>query len=296
MEMIPPSNKITKFMNQMTGQSSMTGILPDGSLSNTPWRKSGVRYASNEIYFDVIEEIDTTIDPNGMPVSCEISGEVQVNCKLTGMPDLSLSFINSNILDDVSFHPCVRYNRWEQNRVISFVPPDGLFKLMNYRVKGQLQLPIYVKPQISLSTGRVMVMVGPKNTQGKAVEEVHIIIPFPKNVSTASLSANFGYVMYDDITKVAKWMVGRLPVNKTPTLEGSVSFLMNTPPSPGANGGISPSSSHDANSMVISAEFKVPMLSTSGLKVDTLSLHNEKYKPFKGVRSVTKSGKFYIRT
>jgi AP-3 complex subunit mu len=50
-----------------------------------------------------------------------------------GMPDLSLTFTNPHILDDVSFHPCVRYNRFEQHKVVSFVPPDGSFKLMNYR-------------------------------------------------------------------------------------------------------------------------------------------------------------------
>jgi AP-3 complex subunit mu len=63
MEIIPPSNVLKKFVGGITGQSSMTGYLPDGSLSNTPWRKMGVKYATNEIYFDIIEEINTTIEP-----------------------------------------------------------------------------------------------------------------------------------------------------------------------------------------------------------------------------------------
>jgi len=29
------------------------------------------------------------------------------------MPDLTLSFVNPRLLDDVSFHPCVRFKRWE---------------------------------------------------------------------------------------------------------------------------------------------------------------------------------------
>jgi len=81
MEMIPPHNKVQQLIGNITGNSKMSGVLPDGSLSNTPWRKSGVKYSTNEIYFDIVEEVDTTIDPNGMPVSCEVSGEVQVNCK-----------------------------------------------------------------------------------------------------------------------------------------------------------------------------------------------------------------------
>ena len=31
--------------------------------------------------------------------------KVEVACKLSGMPDLTLSFVNPRILDDVSFHP-----------------------------------------------------------------------------------------------------------------------------------------------------------------------------------------------
>jgi AP-3 complex subunit mu len=63
----------------------------------------------------------------------ESSNIAKVACKLSGMPDLTLAFSNASIMDDVGFHPCVRYQRWEQGRVISFVPPDGAFQLMTYR-------------------------------------------------------------------------------------------------------------------------------------------------------------------
>jgi len=284
MEIVPSAKGIKKWVDNMTGTGSMSGVLPDGSLTNTPWRKAGVKYATNEIYFDIIEEIDATIDSNGLPVSCEISAEVEVVSKLSGMPDLTLSFTNPHILDDVSFHPCVRYNRFEQQKVISFVPPDGAFKLMSYRVKGQLQIPLYVKPQITFSQtgGKVHVMVGPKNTtSGKPIENVVVIIPFPKIISSTSLSANYGQVQYDDIAKVCRWVIGKIPMNKTPTLEGSVS--------------LPPGSRIDSNP-VIQAEWKVDSFAASGLKVDSLALHNEKYKPFKGVKSITKSGKFFIRS
>jgi len=199
------------------------------------------------------------------------------------MPDLTLSFTNPHILDDVSFHPCVRYNRYEQSKIISFVPPDGAFKLMNYRVKGQLQLPIYVKPQITFnqSGGRVNIMVGLKNTQGKAVEEVTITIQFPKTISSTALTANFGSSNYDDITKVCKWVIGRIPKDKSPLLEGTISL----PP-----GGSIPESPG-----IITADFKIMMYAASGLKVDSLAVYNERYKPYKGVRSITKAGKFQVR-
>lgn len=66
-------------------------------------------------------------------MKCEIYGEVQVNALLSGLPDLTLSFANPSILDDVRFHPCIRFRPWEASQILSFVPPDGQFKLMSYR-------------------------------------------------------------------------------------------------------------------------------------------------------------------
>ena len=46
----------------------------------------------------------------------------------------------------------------------------------------------------------------------------------------------------------------------------------------------------------IQMHWKVPMASVSGLAISTLQLTNERYKPYKGVRTIAKSGKFQIRT
>ncbi len=37
-------------------------------------------------------------------------------------------------LEDVKFHQCVRLSRFETDRTISFIPPDGEFDLMTYRL------------------------------------------------------------------------------------------------------------------------------------------------------------------
>lgn len=84
-----------------------------------------MKYTNNEAYFDVIEEIDAIIDKQGNTVIAEVQGYIDCLIKLSGMPDLTLSFINPRLLDDISFHPCVRYKRWESEKVLSFVPPDG---------------------------------------------------------------------------------------------------------------------------------------------------------------------------
>jgi len=38
-------------------------------------------------------------------------------------------------LEDIKFHQCVRLARFENDRTISFIPPDGEFDLMNYRLR-----------------------------------------------------------------------------------------------------------------------------------------------------------------
>lgn len=41
--------------------------------------------------------------------------------------------------------------------------------------------------------------------------------------------------------------------------------------------------------------FTINQLAVSGLKVNRLDMYGEKYKPFKGVKYITKAGKFQIR-
>jgi AP-3 complex subunit mu len=63
MEIIPPPNMLKSVVKGITGQSSINVNMPEGGLTNTPWRKTGVRYAANEIYFDVIEDIECVVEP-----------------------------------------------------------------------------------------------------------------------------------------------------------------------------------------------------------------------------------------
>ena len=130
MDMIRPPSMFDRIAKAVSAKSSVNAKLGSGVTSQTPWRRSGVKYAQNEIYFDVTESIDCIVAANGQVVSCTVSGVINANCRLSGMPDLTMSFEKSSIMEDVSFHPCVRYSRWERDHVVSFVPPDGDFELM----------------------------------------------------------------------------------------------------------------------------------------------------------------------
>ena len=84
-----------------------------------------------------------------------------------------------------------------------------------------------------------------------------------------------------NLIKVAKWTLGKLAGESVPQLTGSFILYSN------AIGGEAPS---------IEMEWKMPMTSVSGLAVACLQLTNELYKPYKGVRTIVKSGKFHVRT
>ena len=45
----------------------------------------------------------------------------------------------------------------------------------------------------------------------------------------------------------------------------------------------------------IQVTWKVPIASISGIQIAALQLTNERYRPYKGVRTITKSGRFQVR-
>ena len=75
-------------------------------------------------------------------MSAEITGRIDCQCQLSGIPDLTLTFCDPSLLDDCSLHPCVRLRKFESERVISFVPPDGDFTLCEYKVSGDKLLQV----------------------------------------------------------------------------------------------------------------------------------------------------------
>ncbi|XP_788453.3 AP-3 complex subunit mu-2 [Strongylocentrotus purpuratus] len=285
-ELIKPPNILRTVVNTVTGSTNLSDTLPSGQLSNVPWRRSGVKYTNNEAYFDVIEEVDCIIDKSGSTVIAEIQGYIDCSVKLTGMPDLTMSFVNHRLLDDVSFHPCVRYKRWESERVLSFVPPDGNFRLLSYHIGASnlTAIPVYVKPNIMMreTSGRFEVMVGPKQTMGKTVENVVITCDLPKQVLNMTLTPTQGSYSFDPVSKIMSWEVGKINPQKLPSIKGSMSLQSGVPP-PEAN-------------PTLSVQFSINQLAISGLKVNRLDMYGEKYKPFKGVKYLTRAGKFQVRT
>jgi len=286
-ELIKPPNILRTVVNSVTGKSNVSETLPTGQLSNIPWRRAGVKYTNNEAYFDVIEEVDAIIDKQGGTVSAEIHGYIDCSVKLTGMPDLTMNFVNPRLFDDVSFHPCVRYKRWESDRILSFVPPDGNFRLLSYHIGSGsvVAIPVYVRHNMTWlsggTSGKLDITVGPKQTMGRQVEQVKLEIPMPKSVLNCTLTANQGKYSFDPVSKLLVWEVGKIDLTKLPNIRGNVNLTT----------GSSPASTNPT----INVHFTITQLAVSGLKVNRLDMYGEKYKPFKGVKYITKAGRFQVR-
>ncbi|KAL4578913.1 hypothetical protein LXL04_015045 [Taraxacum kok-saghyz] len=315
-DMIAPPNIVSKMLSVVTGTTSnVSDTLPGATSSCVPWRTTQLKHANNDVYVNLIEEMDTIINrhalyfplvffdkvlglnsrnsylffvdfvvfSDGMLVKCEIFGLVEVNSHLSGVPDLTLSFANPSILNDVQFHPCVRFRPWESEQILSFVPPDGLFKLMSYRVKKLRNCPIYVKPQMSSDSGtcRINVMVGIRNDPGKAIDSVVIQFQLPPCVTSANLTANHGTVnILAD--KTCSWSIGRFPKDKAPQMSGTLVLeegLEQLQVRP-----------------TFEVGFKVMGVALSGLKISKLDLKNLPTPAHKGFRAQTEAGLYEVRS
>mmetsp|Transcript_15438 Transcript_15438/g.18893 ORF Transcript_15438/g.18893 Transcript_15438/m.18893 type:complete len:421 (+) Transcript_15438:29-1291(+) len=288
-DMIGVPSISSNFKNLASGQFSVKGTLPTAFHNKkTPWRKMDCKYVTNEIKIDIIEAIDAIIQfypTKEQIVTSTINGTLECVSKLSGMPDLSLNFNNtSRTITRMQLHRCVRISRWQKDKMISFVPPNGKFTLARYTLPNAGRIPLTVQPIINLgnkgsNTVKITLLNDKRND--KYIDKILLEVPFPKETLSFTVTANYGKVTQDQITKTIKWQVGRYPKDKTPVLEGTVSMPNDY------NGNAKPT---------VRIGFEIKGLSISNLKVDSLAVHNCNYKPFKGVRHITKAGVFLIRS
>jgi AP-3 complex subunit mu len=312
--MIRPPTVMSKLL-QTT--NTVSEELPSGTVSNMPWRAASVHYTQNEIYMDILEEVDAIVNSSGKVISSDVSGSIQCQSHLSGIPDLLLTFKDPALIDDCSFHPCVRYSRFENDQVVSFVPPDGNFELMRYRIRPEqtrnFNPPFYCHAQWSYSdppnnsggssssdinptkNGKIVLQAGITSLSSLIfsashkgplqVEDVSVSIPFPKQTrTTAKFQVNMGTVQFDEAAKVARWTLGKMDVSRKASL--NCSFTVATSKSADEDSLESPN---------LSLNWKIPLASVSGLSVSGLTVTGEAYRPYKGVRNITKSGLFQVR-
>nr|GLL21773.1 AP-2 complex subunit mu [Ipomoea trifida] len=175
--------------------------VPNATLQVTGavgWRREGLVYKKNEVFLDIVESVNLLMSSKGSVLRCDVTGKVLMKCFLSGMPDLKLG-LNDKIglekesqlksrptksgktieLDDVTFHQCVNLTRFNSEKTVSFVPPDGEFELMKYRitegVKSSFPCFANYKGIRSDTHGSEMIRKFPGQTEPTLSAEVELI-------------------------------------------------------------------------------------------------------------------------
>lgn len=79
--------KDLKKLKQLTSQA--TGV--------TSWRPEGIVHKKNEIYIDVIEDVNVIFSAKGTVLRSDVSGVIKLKCLLSGMPECKLG-MNDKLL------------------------------------------------------------------------------------------------------------------------------------------------------------------------------------------------------
>jgi AP-1 complex subunit mu len=206
----------------------ITPSVPDAVTNAVSWRKQGIKYRKNEVFLDVIENVNLLVSANAQVLQSEIVGSIKMNVRLTGMPELRLG-LNDKILfentgrtrskavelEDVKFHQCVRLSRFDNDRTISFVPPDGEFELMSYRLNTQVKPLIWVESVIERhSHSRVEYLIKAKGQfkRRSTANDVEILIPVPADADTPKHRCSAGSATYAPEKNALIWKIKAFPV------------------------------------------------------------------------------------
>lgn len=102
-------------------------------------------------------------------------------------------------MEDVKFHQCVRLARFENDRTISFIPPDGEFELMSYRLSTPVKPLIWVEAAVENHRGsRVEYMVKIKGQfkRRSTANNVEIYVPVPDDADSPKFRVRIAFLLF----------------------------------------------------------------------------------------------------
>lgn len=285
------------------------------------WRKEGIVHSKNEIFVDVIEKVNLMINTSGNVLRSEVVGSVHCKSMLSGMPEIRLG-LNDRVqfnrpedgtstrgtdgsgggsssgngygfgstvnIEDVNFHQCVRLNHFEQERAISFVPPDGEFDLMTYRVETPIRPLFWVEATISVhehSRFDIVITLKSQFRANSAANDVVVSIPVPADAHTPRYKSTIGKCSYVPDKNTIEW--------RTKTFPGGAAHVLR------AQLALASLSSEDRaiTHKPISIKFEIPYFTVSGFQLTYMKVFEKSgYKAIPWIRYITRSGEYQIRT
>lgn len=304
---------ITQEGNRMSEDSKSK---PPVALTNAvSWRAEGIKHKKNEIFLDVVEKLNLLVAANGTVLHSEILGAVKMKSFLSGMPELKLG-LNDKImfemsgrqtqarggkaveLEDIKFHQCVRLARFENDRTISFIPPDGEFDLMTYRLNTHVKPLIWVEAVVEPHKGsRIEYMIKTRSQfkSRSVANNVEIIIPVPPDVDSPSFKSSVGNVTYLPDRDAVVWNIKQF--------HGGREYLMRAhfglPSISAEDAGVADKKGkHGENSWKapIAVKFEIPYFTVSGIQVRYLKIiERSGYQALPWVRYITANGDYQLR-
>jgi len=277
--------------------------IPSSVTGAVSWRGENVKYRKNEVFLDVVEKINLLVSASGTVLRSEIDGAVKMKSYLSGMPELRLG-LNDKVqfetssktgqtkgkgieLEDVKFHQCVRLSRFENDRTISFIPPDGEFDLMNYRLNTNVKPLIWIEAIIDPHAhSRVEYMIKAKSQfkTRSIANNVQIIVPVPPDADSPKFKSTIGSCRYAPEQDAIIWTIKQFP--------GGKEFLMR------AHFGLPSIHNEEQDKKPpITVKFEIPYYTVSGIQVRYLKIIEKSgYQALPWVRYVCLSGDYQFRT
>uniref|UniRef100_A0A8I5ZME4 AP-2 complex subunit mu n=1 Tax=Rattus norvegicus TaxID=10116 RepID=A0A8I5ZME4_RAT len=274
------------------------------------WRREGIKYRRNELFLDVLESVNLLMSPQGQVLSAHVSGRVVMKSYLSGMPECkfgmndkiviekqgkgtadetSKSGKQSIAIDDCTFHQCVRLSKFDSERSISFIPPDGEFELMRYRTTKDIILPFRVIPlvrEVGRTKLEVKVVIKSNFKPSLLAQKIEVRIPTPLNTSGVQVICMKGKAKYKASENAIVWKIKRMAGMKESQISAEIELLPTNDKKKWAR-------------PPISMNFEVPF-APSGLKVRYLKVFEPKlnysdHDVIKWVRYIGRSGIYETR-
>lgn len=249
------------------------------------WRKDSIRYKKNEVYLDIIESINVLMSSQGTALRTDVQGSVVMKTFLSGMPDIKIGF--NDALADATFHPCVNLGRYNAEKVLSFVPPDGEFELAKYRCTEGIELPFKATALLT-EQGRtrldVTVKVIGTFPPNLRATNVVVSVPVPPQTARASFQLSGGRAKYDPKRGALTWKIKKFAGGTEMSLAASVDLIATA------------RERKPWSKPPLGLSFQIPMHSVSGVRVQFMKVWEKSgYQVEKWIRKSTKSGDYQIR-
>ncbi|XP_032802407.1 AP-1 complex subunit mu-1-like [Petromyzon marinus] len=293
------SRVLQEYITQEGHKLEVGAPRPPATVTNAvSWRSEGIKYRKNEVFLDVIESVNLLVSATGSVLRSEIVGTVKMRVFLSGMPELRLG-LNDKVLfeqtgrdkskgvelEDVKFHQCVRLSRFDNDRTISFIPPDGEFELMSYRLYTHVKPLVWIESAIERHSGRIEYIVKAKSQfkRKSTASGVEIRVPVPADADSPKFRVSTGTTAWIPEEGVLVWTIKSMPGGKEYLLRAHFGL-----PSVGAE--------ESDGRAPITVKFEIPYFTTSGIQVRYLKIMEKSgYQALPWVRYITQSGDYQLR-